>query len=425
MTTSLAFTRYLALWAAVFGVVVLFVAAVNLLLDPYGVHALLTRQGVNQIKPEAGVHGAMAKAYQVQRVKPRALVLGNSRAEVGFDPDSDVWASELRPVYNLALPGTGPFVSLRYLQHAIAIQKPAVVILGVDFMDFLVAENASLVFGEGPVTAIERRLLVTRSGSPNPDVALQRLEDFASTALSLDALVASGKILLAQRAPYPTNLTPSGFNPMWDYDGIARREGYNVMFRQRDVENAKAYLRRPKGVYIRGTDSSAPLEILRQIIVTCHRNGIELHLVIYPYHAHLLEIFHEAGLWPAFEEWKRALVGHASAAASPGVRVWDFSGYNPVTAEAVPAPGDTVHMTRWYWEAGHFKRALGDAVLRQILSGRDFVDSPLRGVQLTRDNLGSELARIRQERLWYLTAHGADAQALRTLMASMARGQAK
>jgi hypothetical protein len=425
MTAPSVFSRYLALWAAFFSVVVLFVAVANLLLDPYGIYAIFNRQGVNQIKPEASVNGMMVKAYQVQRVKPRALVLGNSRAEVGFDPDSDAWAPALRPVYNLALPGTGPFVSLRYLQHALATQKPAVVVLGVDFMDFLVAEDDSLAFGMGPVSAFERRLQITRSGSPNLDVTLQRLEDFASTVLSLDAFVASGKMLLAQRAQYPSDLAPNGLNPMRDYEGIARREGYYVMFRQRDLENAKAYLRRPKGVYSRGADSSAPLEILRQIIVTCHRNGIELHLVIYPYHVHLLEIFHEAGLWPAFEEWKRALVRHSSAAADSGVKVWDFSGYTQATAEAVPAPGDRVHATRWYWEAGHFKRALGDMMLRQILGGAKPVDSPLHGVQLTRDNLDLELARIRHERDWFLTAHGADAQAVHALMASVVPGSAK
>jgi hypothetical protein len=46
--------------------------------------------------------------------------------------------------------------------------------------------------------------------------------------------------------------------------------------------------------------------------------------------------------------------------------LWDFSGYNDFSTEAVPAPGDKKSATRWYWESGHFKSSLGDLILARI-----------------------------------------------------------
>lgn len=425
MATLLSQPRYLVLWVCLVGAGVGLAALVNLVVDPYGIYNFSLKRGLNEIKPHAGANGMMAKAYQVQRVKPRTLVLGNSRAEVGFNPLSRAWPQALQPVYNLALPGTGPITSLRYLEHATAIKRPATVVLGVDFMDFLVSEDAGPYRAEGKSLPMERRLLVTRSGRPNPDYLRQRVEDFSATVLSLDALIHSISTVNAQHTRYPTDLTERGFNPMRDYEGIAKREGYYAMFRQRDQENVRAYLRRPKNIYAGEKMSSPQLEVLRRIIAVCQEQNAELQIVIYPYHAHLLEIFHEAGLWPVFEEWKRALArisaeGNHSRHVSR-VQLWDFSGYNAISAEPVPEPADRKTATRWYWEAGHFKSELGDVMLQRIFAEPDRLMDAAIGVKLTPGNVEQEIQRIRQQRAWYQTTYDREALMMRELV-DMTRG---
>lgn len=425
MTAPLPHRRYLVLLACFLAAGVGVAAVVNLTVDPYGIYGLWVKRGVNVLKPHAGANGAMAKAYQVQRVKPRTLILGNSRAEVGFNPESSAWPRASQPVYNLALPGTGPLTSLRYLEHAAALRKPVTVVLGVDFMDFLVSEDAAPYSVEDTSRPMDRRLLVTGSGRPNPDYLQQRIEDFSATALSLDALIHSISTINAQHTRYPADLTAHGFNPMRDYEGIAKREGYYAMFRQRDQENARAYLRRPRNIYSRGTPTSPQLEVLRRIIAVCQEQGTELRIAIYPYHAHLLEIFHEAGLWPLFEEWKRALARIAAEANRgrdvPRVQLWDFSGYNAISAEPVPEQADRTTSTRWYWEAGHFKQELGDAMLRQMFAEADRRGDADIGVRLTPENVEQQIQRIRQQRVWYQAAYGRDALAIRELV-DMAEG---
>lgn len=135
--------RYLLMWLGATGALLVSVASINLVVDPYGLFRVVDAAGFNAVKPKAGLHGATAKAYQVLRANPRTLILGNSRAEVGFAPDFAGWPAAGRPVFNLALPGTGPSTTLDYLQHAIAHaadgNAPRIerVVWGVDFPDFL------------------------------------------------------------------------------------------------------------------------------------------------------------------------------------------------------------------------------------------------------------------------------------------------
>jgi hypothetical protein len=126
---------------------------------------------------------------------------------------------------------------------------------------------------------------------------------------------------------------------------------------------------------------------------------VAVDVVISPYHAQLLALVEEARLRPRFEAWKELLVAEAEAArrrhARARIRVVDFSGYGPVQCEAIPAPGSP-DATRWYWEAGHFKAALGDAMMARLL--RDDGTAPGFGQSLDRRTLAANRARIAAER---------------------------
>jgi hypothetical protein len=163
-----------------------------------------------------------------------------------------------------------------------------------------------------------------------------------------------------------------GFRPLADYSVIAGREGYGALFLQREQENARSYAKLPHSLYADRTSTSNAWRALDRILQLAQARDIEVHLVIYPYHAHLLEIFRAYGLWPLFEEWKRALVrkvGADRAAAGWSPALWDFSGYDQYTTERVPPLGDKSSQVHWYWEAGHFKRELGELVLARVFGG--------------------------------------------------------
>jgi hypothetical protein len=73
------------------------------------------------------------------------------------------------------------------------------------------------------------------------------------------------------------------------------------------------------------------------------------------------------------------------------VQVWDFSGISPETLEGIPEKGDrTIHLAH-YWEAGHFKKELGDLIIDRLLGKQsDF------GIKLDSGNIDSWLAEDRR-----------------------------
>jgi hypothetical protein len=402
--------HHLKLWLLLVAGLLGLVAGVNFLVDPYGVFRLIDRDGFNRVKPSAGLHGPMTKAYEVLRVKPRSLILGNSRAEVGFDPASSAWPEADRPVFNLALPGTGTDATVHYLQHALESGRrdrmPRLVVWGVDFMDFLV--DGSQPRYPVALHPEDLRLLTLHDGSRNPMRWLRQSRDYAESLLTLRAFLDSIATVCQQGDSHAADLDASGFNPMRDYAGHAANEGYQPLFKHRAMENTRAYLRRPKDLFHADGSISAALDDLRQVMRLCRREGIALHLVIYPYHAQLLEIFRLTGHWPAFESWKRALVNvvedEAAATRQPPYPLWDFSAVNAWTSETIPAQGDRHTEMHWYWEAGHFKRELGDLMLRRILDAEQSHVTGF-GERLSSANLRTNLARSGADLAAYRASH--------------------
>jgi hypothetical protein len=223
--------------------------------------------------------------------------------------------------------------------------------------------------------------------------------------------------LKAQYDPYPASLTETGFNPMQDYVGIARREGYYAMFRQRNQENARNYVRGWKSIYPADGRPSPAFAAVGQIISAARDRRTAVRLVIYPYHAQTLVLFHQAGLWPAFEDWKRELVNLVeNASEGSDIELWDFSSFLPYANERVPGRGDTASELRWYWEAGHFKKSLGDLLLARLFDARG-IDTRW-GLRLTPQGVEEHLDALRVARDDYERTHPAERAELAALIAA-------
>jgi len=396
--------EYLWIWFWWTTVLLANVAAVNLVVDPYGLFRVVDAPGINRLKSQASERGALFKQAGVARMQPRALILGNSRAEIGFDPESPAWPEWARPAFNLALPGAGIAGVAGDFGRALHATRPRLVVVGLDFVDFRVDPSAADGF-----------TLDGTAADPWRD-----FRDRCSALLTMSSFADSLATVRAQHAPYPTGLTDAGFNPKRDYLGIAQREGYFALFQQRDQENALNYWRGPKLVFRSGTRSSAAFEAVDSIVALARSRGIAVRLVIYPYHAHTLTLFHLAGLWPAFEDWKRELVRRTDVARRDAdIELWDFTGFSPYADEVVPPPGDIRTELQWYWEAGHFKKELGDVLLSEILVER--ADAAGWGRRLTEAALEEHLQRQREARTAYEHGHATDVAALSAMINFAAR----
>lgn len=99
------------------------------------------------------------------------------------------------------------------------------------------------------------------------------------------------------------------------------------------------------------------------------------------------------GMGQLFADWKRIVVGIAEKSSDRGgkVQVWDFSGVGPETLEPIPVRGDRKTHLIHYWEAGHFKKELGDLVIDRLLGKQNNF-----GIELDSGNIDSCLAEDRR-----------------------------
>lgn len=382
MTTERDFKRFLTIGGIVVAAGVIASAALVALIDPYRLYGATEIPGINRVKPLPTRYQNQIKMHGALKHQADTFILGNSRAELGFNPQHAALGAS---AYNLALAGTSLGTGREQLEqlHEVGV-KPKRLVVGVEFLDFLLDPSKPAPMREA------------RPKSPLDELAWR-----ADTLFSMDSLSDSLKTLRLQRVSDPQSITARGFNPLREYNKFARDDGYYAIFQQRAVENAKRFVRLPRGLVDHVSGSSPNIDSLRAILAHGVRDQTEMHLVIYPYHAQILAMLDEAGLASSFDKWKALLASEVERvrAANPNARVtlWDFSGYSAYQCEAIPAKGDKMAKTRWYWEAGHFKPALGDVVLSRILA--DGRSSPATfGFVLDDASIAANKERIRSER---------------------------
>lgn len=370
-------------FAIVFGGALLMMIFV-VVIDPYRIYRIVDKPGFNTVKPPPERFREELKLTAARANRANAFIAGNSRAEIGFDPE---YAKKVAPhlsFYNLALSGTAISTTRRELAYLRAHgQQPSVIVLGVDFLDFLVAPSAQL-----------------ESEVPPSVHPADRLQWRFETLFSLTSVMDGIRTLRIQHMQDPESITALGFNPLLEYKRFAREQGYYTLFQQRAMENAKAYVNKPRSLTARG---HAPgLEEFRAIVNAAVAGKSDLHVVIYPYHAQILAMFEQAGLWPLFEEWKKMLSTEISNVNSYAhgskLQLWDFSGYSRFHCEHIPGRNEKTE-TEWYWEAGHFKPQLGNMVLRQVLDSVQYgTDDESFGYLMTTNTLDENKNRIARER---------------------------
>ena len=381
MTTERDFKRFLTIGSIVVAAGVVASVALVAVIDPYRLYGMKEMAGINQVKPLPTRYQNQIKMHGALKHGADTFILGNSRAELGLNPEHGALGSS---AFNLALAGTSMNTAREQLEQLQAEGiKPKRLIVGVEFLDFLVDPNRP------------RPLREPKPKSPFDELAWQ-----ADSLFSIDSLADSLKTLRLQRVSDPQSITARGFNPLLEYNKFARDDGYYSIFQQRAVENAKRFARLPRGLANQQTGTSPNLDELRAVLAHGAREQSDVHLVIYPYHAQILAMFEAAGLASTFDNWKTLLVEELEKVrtAHPGVRVtlWDFSGYSSYQCEAIPAKGDRKTKTSWYWEAGHFKPALGDLMLSRIAGEAGASQS--FGFAVDQASSGVNNARIASER---------------------------
>lgn len=378
--TRPSYRRYLSTLVLVLLSCACLVCAFVYIVDPYNLYGVVRRENFNAVKPGLSRYQSQIKHAHTLRLQPRFIILGNSRAEIGFDPRAAAFGPLHGAGYNMGIPGTGMATAIsQFAQLSQAGIKPGTVIVGLEFIDFLKPAIAQPGRTEAP------------SGHAH---GFWRFDTLFSLASVKDALTT----LRIQHDRQAITIAPDGFNPALEFGAHAVRDGYYKVFKHRAQKSAARFVKMSKTDFADGD-----FQAMHDFLVAMSATQADIKLVIYPYHAQMLTLFEGAGLWPLFDEWKRQVVLEVAAVKkhypSARISVTDFSGFGSYNCEMIPAEKQRDGSTRWYWEAGHFKKALGDIVMLRVMTQKE--NAPVDGqfgTPLTVATLAANRDRIAAER---------------------------
>src|SRR5262249_49865887 len=201
---------------------------------------------------------------------------------------------------------------------------------------------------------------------------------------------------------------PDGLLNIEQYFSAVGQPDYRSQFNGVDA----AYL---NGAYKPMLDRRAELErvgfdhaALADMLRTAARFNLELHVFIPPSHARQAEIVRFLGLETLFRQWVHELACMVASTDSErtSARLWDFSGYNSVTTEAIP-PFNSKDRMQWYQDSVHFSRRTGRAIVDTVLGfpPSELAKDQTFGVQVTPASIDEHFERRRIVRERYLAAN--------------------
>lgn len=306
------------------------VAAFNFVANPYRAWSTALVDDT-YLKIDLGQE-RLSTPYRVRAEAPTLMLTGTSRMLYGM------WIEQGNRdgVLNAALADASLDETAAVIELALRNDRLRRIVWNVEFVAFSEHRRG---FRDG---ATQARL----SGDP--------LRMVRETLLSMDALEASGRLLLRAAGgsgrlperrllpvPWPAAAIRAQFDAIGDRpsgDGIPAAVDQHVRDWLREY-----------GQYRR---SDVQWDLFRRTVDHVRASGIELILLVPPMSIFELETIRQTGAWPTFMAWKRELSG-----VSP---YWDFSGYNDV------AERDELYTFPIFC---HFKPVVGHSVLRRVLGG--------------------------------------------------------
>uniref|UniRef100_UPI0030DC6455 hypothetical protein n=1 Tax=Cyanothece sp. BG0011 TaxID=2082950 RepID=UPI0030DC6455 len=234
--------NYLKIWFLSFLTISGCFAFFNGLIDPYSVVGSTEIKGLNQRKPEFSDHLRMGKAAIINRLKPKGIILGSSRAEQAYDTEHPGWKTQVRPRYNLGLSAVDIYELLRYFQHAHETQSIEQAIVALDFYMFNVYRFDKPDFSEN-------RLAVTIDNKPN---FLYKYHDMLAAFLSEDAFLSSITTIRRQTSKDLSKDYLSNGQRAWKHKPrvILKKGGFNESFSQYEKNTLRiTYLPPPENMY--------------------------------------------------------------------------------------------------------------------------------------------------------------------------------
>lgn len=390
--SSAEWRSYVTIFCGVSMLAVAAVATLNYRVDPYLIHQWDTPQ-VQQLRPGREKLSAWGKTYALAKFRPDIVYAGNSRTELGLPTRMPLFAD--KAVFNGALSGASLGDAIAMVQHASAVSQLDTVVWGID------APSFSMEIGN---TDFDREL-VARDGFYLWRRGLINIK----RALTMD--MTRDSISLLRGTFGQSCLSSLALHGQRDDRCVRDRiDGWGG--------TSKAIVPRLRE-YIRGAGPTGEaMQAFDRSVAGLCRTGTRVRLYINPTHAMTSDALYWSGKWAAMEVWQGRLsdLGERYREQGCDVRIYDFSGFNSITTEAVPQVSSKPDM-QYYWETSHYRVNVGQMILARMFGGTDQLPDDF-GVELTPAELPQHLTNQRTRRDRYHQTHAAETGMVRDVVAA-------
>ncbi len=341
------------------------VVLINIFVDPYD---FWDEWGYN-----ISYNERMKKAYQLQDLKPKSIILGSSRAEYGIDPHHPYF---MQPAYSLTFSGATAYESKLYFQKAIEIGSLEKVLLVVGYR----------FFGKGKKTEDVKI----------PDYLSSQYAVLFEALFSWDSLKKSINIILHRKYKKAIYTTLGQYDNKVHQHYVMKNGGHKRAFEKNEIGSYANY----DDDYIYNDGNESSLEDLKQIFTLAHRYNIEVEVVIGPSHIRQWESMACTVGYQRFLQWKKDIVIANTEVAIKEDRqpfsIWDFAVYHELTSE--PVPDKAEKSMEYHFESSHYTEKLGNIVLDTLRgeSTRGF------GMKIDQNNIDEHIKMLKKERTQYI-----------------------
>jgi hypothetical protein len=320
------------------------IAALNALIDPFGLLGAPVFAGINQVK--APGNDRFFKPIAIELDQPRTVFVGTSRVSVGLDPH-DLPGDN---AYNLGLLGSSTAEHIAFARYAIDRAPVDRLIIGLDFASFISPTEFS------------------------PSFKLAILGPFAFWR-ALPEMLISQSALLQSRIAFTQSRRHA--KPRYADDGMllaANEPSDGSTPTQRILRKVDEYAR----FYHWASGPEAALPEFGAFLAQLPPR-VAVFAYVTPAHAALSEALDPSSLGPVYDSWLRRVT---AICAEHHVPLWDFNGYNRVTTVPFATSGED------FFDGAHTTPAIGRLILDTLLRGAVVSDF---GVRLTPDMLPAYL----------------------------------
>lgn len=360
-------------------------ALFNRIVDPFWYYRDISIPGFNQVKTQFQHYERHIKPVILKETQPEVVIFGSSYFEIGFNP---------------AHPGLTQNGALRSYNFGMAATDWERLVCNVEYA----LNNTEL-----------KTVVIGLLARPLPRVDCSKkfktMGQVKQTSLlfSFDALKASYKTVTRQNRA-PTHNLQGLFYFHRDNSGIVESVFKNDFYRYR-LQNEAC---KPQGISDMPPwsypDARQDVEGLRSLLKRLIERGVQVKLVVYPFHALWLELAMNCrgnlDRWHTLYQF--AQVVDELNQGKHGIELWDFQGFAGFFTEEIR----NNHVKYWQ-DTGHFNYEMGDVMLDAIFHGdaADRQQGDEFGVLLTAESVPARYARFAKNRMAFIQANPGFAEA--------------